>query len=68
MDNALVGYGATQGLGQVAMARMPTLKERLDQAVADAEGRLQDAKRARDIFKSHPELEELLNIMQKGRF
>jgi hypothetical protein len=51
-----------------SMARMSTLKERLTQAVAGAECRLADAKRAKEIFTAHPELEELLNIMQRGRF
>ena len=50
------------------MARMPNMRERLEQAVADAESRLSDAKRAHEIFSKHSELEELLNIMQRGRF
>lgn len=45
-----------------------TLKARLDRAVEEAEGKLKDATRAREIFSKHPELEELINIMQKGRF
>lgn len=48
--------------------RAPTMKERLEFAVKDAEQRLTEAKRAKEIFEKHPELEELLNIMQKGRF
>jgi hypothetical protein len=52
--------------GQAAL--MPTLKGRLEGAVRDAEQRLAEAKRAREILNAHPELEELLNIMQKGRF
>lgn len=50
------------------MLKMPTLKERLRKAVIDAESQLADAKRAKEIFEAHPELEELLNIMQRGRF
>lgn len=45
------------------MARMPTMKERLELAVREAENRLTDAKRAKEIFDKNPELEELLNIM-----
>lgn len=70
MNNALMG-GAAQGYdaeGPSKMLRMPTLKDRMEQAVLDAEARLADAKRAREILNAHPELEELLNIMQKGRF
>ena len=64
---AAQGQTAAQYAGE-KMLRMPTLKERLEQAVMDAEARLADAKRAAEIFAKHPELEELLNIMQKGRF
>lgn len=53
---------------QAKMAHMPTMKSRLAEAVASAEARLADAKRAKEIFDAHPELEELLNIMQRGRF
>jgi hypothetical protein len=47
---------------------MPSLKTRLNMAVKEAESRLADAKRAAEIFEKNPELEELLNIMQRGRF
>ena len=50
------------------MLRMPTMKDRIAEAVASAEARLADTKRAKEIFDAHPELEELLNIMQRGRF
>lgn len=45
-----------------------TIAARLARAVEEAEQRLIEAKRAKEIFDHHPELEELLNIMQKGRF
>lgn len=68
-------FGASEGGLQPATsydspvkAYMPTLKDRLSQAVRDAESRLADAQRAKEIFTAHPELEELLNIMQRGRF
>jgi hypothetical protein len=51
-----------------SMNIMPTLKQRLEQSVKECESRLEDAVRAREILNAHPELEELLNIMQKGRF
>ena len=50
------------------MVRMPTMKDRLALAVAQAEQRLKEAKRAKEIFDAHPDLEELLNIMQNGHF
>lgn len=49
-------------------SRPPTLQERLDMAVTNAEQQLADAKEARDIFQRNPDLERLLDIMQKGRF
>jgi hypothetical protein len=67
MQNALVG-GTAAGYASEKMVRMPTMKDRLAEAVASAEARLADAKRAKEIFDAHPELEELLNIMQRGRF
>jgi len=45
-----------------------TLKGRLDMAVKEAEERLAEAKEAQEIFERNPDLERLLNIMQKGRF
>ena len=50
------------------MLQRASLKFRLEEAVREAESRLQDAQRAKEIFTAHPELEELLNIMQRGRF
>ena len=50
------------------MVHAPSMKNRLAEAVASAEAKLADAKRAKEIFDAHPELEELLNIMQRGRF
>lgn len=50
------------------VVRPPTLQERLDMSVMDCEQRLAEAKEARDIFARNPDLERLLDIMQKGRF
>lgn len=56
--------------GQIANAacRPPTLQERLDMAVSNAQQQLKEATEARDIFTRNPDLERLLDIMQKGRF
>lgn len=62
--------GYVGGLGQLARAnaiQMPTYTERVDQAVADAEERLKDLKRMKEIFAQHPEFEELLTLVQRGR-
>jgi hypothetical protein len=53
---------------QAKMARMPTMKERIELAVVQAEDRLAKAKRAKEFFEKNPDLEELLNIMQGGHF
>lgn len=47
---------------------MLPLKKRLELAVTKAEQALKDAKEAKDIFDRHPDLERLLDIMQKGGF
>ena len=53
---------------QMKMAQMPTMKQRIELAVTQAEEKLAAVKRAREIFNAHPELEELLNIMQRMHF
>lgn len=56
-------YGAPE-----KMALMPTMKQRLELAVRQAEERLVQAKRARELFDRNPDLEELLNILQRANF
>ena len=46
----------------------PNIKERLNLAVKQAEERLKAVKEAREIFEKNPDLEKLLNIMQRGLF
>lgn len=50
------------------MARMPTLKERIALAVSQAQDRLTQVREAQEIFERNPDLEKLLNIMQKNHF
>ena len=50
------------------MLRQPNLKDRLTMAVQQAEEKLAAVKRAKEIFDKHPDLEELLNIMQRSHF
>jgi hypothetical protein len=50
------------------MARIPNMQDRIKLAVAQAEEKLKQVKRAQEIFTAHPELEELLNIMQRNHF
>ena len=51
-----------------SLAHMPTLAERLDGAVRDAEQRLAAVKEAREIFERNPDIERLLDIMQRSHF
>lgn len=53
---------------EAKMVRMPTMKDRLEFAVKQAEEKLAQAKRARELFDRNPDLEELLNIMQRANF
>lgn len=50
------------------MVRIPTMKDRLEMAVRQAEEKLVAAKRARELFDKNPDLEELLNILQRSNF
>lgn len=64
-------YYAGQGLGPSTantMAQMPTMRQRIDLAVKQAEQKLADTKRAKELFEKNPDLEELLNIMQRSHF
>lgn len=47
--------------------REPTIAERIDLSVKKAEQQLADAKRMKEIFDRNPDLEELINLMNKGR-
>jgi hypothetical protein len=53
---------------QEKMCRQPSLQERLKMAVDQAEEKLSAVKRAAEILAKNPELEELLNIMQRSHF
>jgi hypothetical protein len=66
----LMGYGNSVSMSHPGekMASVPTLKQRLDLAVRQAEEKLNSVKRAREIFEKNPDLEELLNIMQRNQF
>ena len=69
-DNALECGPSTTAAGymEAKAIGMPSLKIRLERAVSEAEQRLVEAKRAAEIFARNPDLEEILNIMQRGRF
>ncbi len=67
-------YGALTGMNAGAsappayydnpkMLHVPTMAQRLEAAVKEAEQRLANAKRARELFNKNPDLEELLNIL-----
>lgn len=67
--NELVGnYGGDMAYqSETKMASVPTMRQRLKMAVESAERQLSDAKRAYEIFDKNPELEELINILQRAR-
>lgn len=63
------GYGAGQQYDAVEkMAYQPNLRQRLELAVKQAEDKLAAVTRAKEIFDKNPDLEELLNIMQRSHF
>lgn len=53
---------------EAKMASVPSIAQRIDMAVKQAEERLKAAKRAKELFEKNPDLEELLNIMQRSHF
>ncbi len=67
--NELGGLNQVQGYaGETKMVRMPTLQQRLDMAVQQAEERLKKVTEARDILSRNTDLEKLLDIMQQSHF
>ena len=62
--------GLSVGLaGQLLGQYPPTLKQRLETAVLQAEERLRAVKEAKELFDKNPGIEKLLDIMlQKGLF
>lgn len=66
---AMQGGGETAGYDNgPKMCRQPNLQDRLKKAVQQAEEKLAAVKRAAEILAKNPELEELLNIMQRSHF
>lgn len=47
--------------------REPTIRERIGLAVEKAQQQLADAQRMAELFDKNPDLEELINLMNKGR-
>jgi hypothetical protein len=71
MQDLIGGYGgnaASELYPQTKMAHQPTIAQRIDMAVKQAEERLLAVKRAKELFEKNPDLEELLNIMQRAHF
>ena len=50
------------------MVSMPTLRQRLVLAVQKAEAQLTAVKEAKEIFERNPDIEKLLDIMQRSQF
>lgn len=69
--NSVGGYAASEQYAMqqnVKMASVPTMAQRIDMAVKQAEDKLAAVKRAKELFAKNPDLEELLNIMQRAHF
>lgn len=47
--------------------REPNIRERIELAVEKAKSQLADAQRMQELFDKNPDLEELVNLMNKGR-
>jgi len=60
-------YEAQMNAVQTAAYREPTIAERIEMAVKRAEQQLADAQRMKEIFQRNPDLEELINLMNKGK-
>ena len=69
-DYPLTGglYQSSENALSAKMVSVPTIAQRIDMAVKQAEERLAAAKRAKVLFEKNPDLEELLNIMQRSHF
>lgn len=65
-NQTLGGYGAIETMAK--QAQPATMRQRLDQAVVDAKRNYEDAIRAKEIFEEFPELEELINLMNRMRY
>ena len=61
-------YAANESMEISKLAQEATLKQKLSYNVQQAEQKLKDAKRAQEILDNNPELEELINIMQRQRY
>lgn len=68
LGGSVGGVMQSQPYGLEKMARMPTMRERIDLAVKQAEDRLAAAKEAQEIFSRNPDLEKLINVLQRGGF
>lgn len=50
------------------MVSVPNMKQRLALAVKQAEDQLAAVREAQEIFEKNPDLERLLDLMQRNRF
>jgi len=59
---------SSRAMQEMKQAKAWTMKDKIDQAVAQAEQQLTQAKRAREIFEKNPDLEELLILCSSQVF
>lgn len=58
---------AERSLMDIPKAAMESYSNRVTRQIAETESRLADLKRMQEIFAKHPEFEELLTLVQRGR-
>ena len=70
MNGLLSGGGYNDSLSRQAGASpyAIALKDRIASAVFQAQERLDAAKEAQEIFERNPDLEKLINAIQRGQF
>lgn len=59
------GQTSAKSAMQLGNPAVFTQRDRINQAISEAEQRLAAAKRAAEILEAHPEIEELLNLLNR---
>jgi hypothetical protein len=68
-DNAnLAAMQQAQYASAVPVLGNLSIAKRIDLAITQAEEKLAAVRRAKELFEKNPDLEELLNIMQRSHF
>jgi hypothetical protein len=71
LEDEMFDGSATDYPREMQMAKLaqdPSIRSKVQFAVERAEAQLKDAKRMQELLDKNPELEELVNIMQRQRY